>query len=165
MEVILLEKVGKLGNVGDLVNVKNGYGRNYLIPTKKALLATESNKQVFAAKKAEIEAENQAKKAESEKISTDIKDIFVVVIRQAGEDGRLYGSVTARDIIDAVNAKSGKNLNHKVIDLNMAIKSLGVYQVKLSLHPEVNVSVNLNVARSETEALEAEKQQNKDVAA
>lgn len=156
MEVILLERVEKLGNVGDVVNVKNGFARNFLIPRKKCLRATNENKAVFEAQRAEIEKEIEAKRKEAQGVSGKIEDRFFVIIRSAGEDDRLYGSVSTRDIANAIT-ESGTEVKRNQISLDDAIKYLGVYNVKVALHSEVVINVRVNVARSETEAKEAEK--------
>jgi len=158
MEVILLERVEKLGNVGDVVNVKNGYARNFLVPQGKVLRATNENKAVFEAKRAEIEKENAKKREAAEKESKKVADKFVVILRQAGEDGRLYGSVSAKDISEAISENLGLQLERGQIYLNHPIKNLGVYLEKVTLHPEVVVNVNVNVARTAEEAKEAEKE-------
>ena len=156
MEVILLERVENLGNVGEIVKVKDGYARNFLIPQGKVLRANNENKALFETKKAEIEKANSDKKAAAEKDAKKISDKFVVLIRQAGEDGRLYGSVAARDISDLIK-ELGVEVSKSQVSLAEPIKYLGVYPQKVSLHAEVPVTVNVNVARSESEAKEAEK--------
>src|SRR5919106_5082729 len=151
MEVILLERVEKLGQIGDIVNVKNGFARNYLLPNKKALRANESNRKVFEANRARIEAENADKRAEAEKASSGVEGKTVQLIRQASNVGALYGSVSARDIVEAlegVGAKVGKSQ----IVLDRPIKAIGMHEVKIALHPEVAVTVHVNVARSPEEA-------------
>jgi large subunit ribosomal protein L9 len=150
MEVILLERVGRLGTVGDVVKVKNGYGRNFLLPQKKALRATEANKEVFAGKRAEIEANNAAARDKAEKLSKKMGAISVTLVRQASEDGKLYGSVGARDILEALK-EQGHALDRKQIDLAAAIKHTGSFNAKIVLHPEVIVPVALTVVRNESD--------------
>lgn len=151
MEIILLEHVDKLGRMGDRVNVKNGYARNYLLPEKKALRATEANIAYFEKQKAELEAHNKALFDEANKKSEELKGFSAVLIRQAAETGQLYGSVTIRDIAAAIN-ESGVALERRFVTLDKPIKYLGVYPVKLSLHPEVSQTILVNVARSADEA-------------
>lgn len=158
MEIILLERVSKLGTVGDIVKVKPGYARNYLIPTKKALRATEENKKIFEQRKLEIEAENQHKTAQANKIKEQINDRFFVLIRQASEDGRLFGSITSRDIVEAINFDNTSNeVKRSQVLLNSSIKYIGVHIVQIQLHSEVICNICLNVARSTDEAKENEK--------
>lgn len=154
MEVILLERVAKLGNIGDVVDVKNGYARNFLIPHNKALRANDANKAIFEAKKADLEAQNKERKKDAEKAAKKIEGLNVVLIRQASEDGRLFGSVSARDIAKEIQA-TDESVSHQQIQLNSAIKTIGIYPTKVQLHPEVACTVKVNVARSETEAQEA----------
>jgi large subunit ribosomal protein L9 len=151
MEVILLEKVGRFGKMGDVVKVKDGYARNFLIPRKKALRATKSNLDVFAQQKAELEALNAQKRATAEALLEKMVDVTVSLERQAGEDGRLYGSVSANDIAKLVSAKSGIAVEADSIVLNSKIKEIGMYQIEVMLHPEVKATVNLSIARSEAE--------------
>ena len=151
MEVILLERVEKLGAIGDVVNVKNGFARNYLLPNKKALRANEANKKLFEANRARIEADNAERKVDAEKSSKGVDGKTVQLIRQASNTGQLYGSVSARDIAEAlegVGAKVGKSQ----IVLDRPIKAIGLHEVKIALHPEVAVTVKVNVARSPEEA-------------
>lgn len=154
MEVILLEPVKKLGNIGQKVRVRDGFARNFLIPTKKAIRATAANLKLFEARKAEIEKENAKKTAEAEKVAKKAEAAIVTIIRQAGEDGRLYGSVTAKDIADALNA-AGHKIDRQQVVLNTPIKYIGVYTTELHLHGEVAVNVHPNVARSDDEAKES----------
>lgn len=158
MEVILLQRVEKLGAIGEVVAVKDGYARNFLIPNGVALRATAKNKEEFEAKKAEIEAQNEEKKTEAAKLAEKLEGRFFVLLMQSGEDGRLFGSVTARNIASLVNESGAIDgtVSHKVVRTSASIKYIGVYVVKLVLHPDVVVSINVNVARSETEAVEAE---------
>jgi large subunit ribosomal protein L9 len=151
MEVILLERVEKLGQIGDIVSVKNGFARNYLLPNKKALRANEANKKVFEANRAKIEAENASKRSDAEAASKGIDGKTVKLIRQASNTGQLYGSVSARDIIEALEAEGAKVSKSQVV-LNRAIKAIGMHEVKVALHPEVSVTVKVNVARSPEEA-------------
>ncbi|WP_300302326.1 50S ribosomal protein L9 [Ferrovibrio sp.] len=151
MEVILLERVEKLGQMGEVVKVKDGYARNFLLPRKKALRATEANKKVFETQRAQLEAQNLAKKGEADKVAAKMVGLSVALLRQAGDSGQLYGSVSARDIAEAVTA-AGFTLNRNQVALIDPIKAVGVYTVKVALHPEVAVEVKVNVARSEAEA-------------
>ncbi len=151
MELILLEHVDKLGKMGDKVNVKNGYARNYLLPSKKALRATEANLAVYEKQKAELEAHNQKLLAEAEKLAESLKGFSAVLIRQAAETGQLYGSVTIRDIAAAIK-EAGFGVERRQVFLDKAIKDLGVYQVKLNLHPEVSQTILVNIARTEDDA-------------
>lgn len=151
MELILLEHVDKLGKMGEKVNVKNGYARNYLLPSKKALRATEANLAFYEKQKAELEAHNQNLLADAEKLSESLKGFTAILIRQAAETGQLYGSVTIRDIAAAVK-DAGFGVERRQIFLEKAIKDLGVYQVKLNLHPEVSQTILVNIARTEDDA-------------
>ena len=151
MEVILLERVEKLGQIGDIVSVKNGFARNYLLPNKKALRANETNKKVFEANRTKIESENAEKRSEAEKASKGVEGKTVQLIRQASNVGALYGSVSARDIVDALEAQGAKVTKSQVV-LDRPIKAIGVHEVKIALHPEVAVTVKVNVARSPEEA-------------
>jgi large subunit ribosomal protein L9 len=151
MEVILLERVEKLGAIGDVVKVKNGFARNYLLPNKKALRANEANKKLFEANRSRIEADNAERKTEAEKSAKGVDGKTVQLIRQASNTGQLYGSVSARDIaeaLDGVGAKVGKSQ----IVLDRPIKAIGVHEIRIALHPEVAVTVKVNVARSPEEA-------------
>ncbi len=151
MEIILLERVEKLGAIGDVVTVKDGFARNYLLPNKKALRANAANRKVFEANKATIVADNDARKAEAQAASAGVDGTSVTLIRQASNTGQLYGSVVVRDIVEALEA-AGKKVNKTQIVLNKPIKSIGLYDVKVSLHAEVAVMVKVNVARSPEEA-------------
>jgi large subunit ribosomal protein L9 len=151
MQVILLERVEKLGQIGDVVTVKDGFARNFLLPRNKALRANEANRKVFEANKARIVAENDTKRDEAQKASGDIDGAAVTLIRQASNTGQLYGSVSVRDIADALIA-DGKKVGKQQIVLDRPIKSIGVYDVKVVLHAEVAVTVKVNVARSPEEA-------------
>lgn len=147
MELILLERIARLGAIGDVVKVKNGFGRNYLIPTGKALRANKKNKEVVEAQKEQLEAQNQVRKAEAQKQAATLDGIVVTVIRQASDDGKLYGSVAVRDVSDALEA-AGHKVDRRYIDLNATIKSLGLYEVTISLHAEVPVKIKVHVARN-----------------
>src|SRR3954471_5761233 len=151
MDVILLERVEKLGSIGDVVKVKNGFARNYLLPNKKALRANESNRKLFEANRARIESDNEDKRKEAEKASTSVGGKTVQLIRQASNVGHLYGSVSARDIMEALEAEGAKVTKSQVV-LDRPIKTIGVHKVKIALHPEVSVTVKVNVARSPEEA-------------
>jgi large subunit ribosomal protein L9 len=151
MEVILLERVEKLGAIGDVVKVKDGFARNYLLPNKKALRANDANRKVFEANRARIEADNAAKRSEAEKESKDVEGKSVQLIRQASNVGHLYGSVSARDIAEALEGVGAKVAKSQVV-LDRPIKALGVHEVRIALHPEVAVTVKVNVARSPEEA-------------
>ena len=151
MEVILLERVEKLGHIGDVVNVKNGFARNYLLPNKKALRANEANRKVFEANRSRIEADNADKRAVAETDAKGVEGKTVQLIRQASNVGHLYGSVSARDIVDAL-AGEGAHVTRSQIVLDRPIKDIGMHDVKVALHPEVAVTVHVNVARSPEEA-------------
>jgi len=151
MEVILLERVEKLGAIGDVVTVKNGFARNYLLPNKKALRANETNRKLFEVNRSKIEADNADKRAEAEKASKGVEGKTVQLIRQASNVGHLYGSVSARDIVDAL-AGEGAHVTKSQIVLDRPIKAIGMHDVKVALHPEVAVTVRVNVARSPEEA-------------
>jgi len=151
MEVILLERVEKLGAIGDVVTVKNGFARNYLLPNKKALRANESNKKLFEANRAKIEADNATRRTDAEAASKGIDGKTVQLIRQASNTGQLYGSVSARDIVEALDADGAKVTKSQVV-LDRPIKAIGVHEVRVALHPEVSVTVKVNVARSPEEA-------------
>ncbi len=151
MEVILLEHVGKLGQMGDVVRVKDGFARNFLLPRGKALRATSDNKARFEGMKAELQAKNLEMKGEAGKLAGTIDGKTYVVIRQASESGQLFGSVTTRDIATLIKA-DGAEVSRSQVVLNAPIKAIGQYKVPLALHPEVEVSVTVTVARSEDEA-------------
>ncbi len=151
MEVILLERVEKLGAIGDVVTVKNGFARNYLLPNKKALRANESNRKLFEAQRAQIEADNETRRTEAEKAAKGVDGKTVQLIRQASNTGQLYGSVSARDIVEALEGQGAKVTKSQVV-LDRPIKNIGVHDVKVALHPEVAVTVKVNVARSPEEA-------------
>ncbi|MFL6801017.1 MAG: 50S ribosomal protein L9 [Sphingomicrobium sp.] len=151
MEVILLERVEKLGAIGDVVKVKNGFARNYLLPNKKALRANDANRKLFEANRARIEKDNEEKRGDAEKASKSVEGKSVKLIRQASNVGQLYGSVSARDIAEALEGVGAKVAKSQVV-LDRPIKAIGVHEVKVALHPEVAVTVKVNVARSPEEA-------------
>ena len=151
MDVILLERVEKLGAIGDVVSVKNGFARNYLLPNKKALRANDANKKVFESNRAQIEADNATRRADAEKASTGVDGKTLTLIRQASNTGQLYGSVSARDVAELL-AEDGTKVAKNQIVLDKPIKAIGLYSVKVALHPEVAVTIKVNVARSPEEA-------------
>ena len=151
MDVILLERVAKLGQMGEVVKVKDGFGRNYLLPNGKALRATKANKERFETMKIELEARNLERRKDAEAVAEKLTGQAVVMIRQAGESGQLYGSVSTRDIAEGFTAV-GFSLDRGQIVLNHPIKTLGLHVVPVSLHPEVEVTVQVNVARNAEEA-------------
>jgi large subunit ribosomal protein L9 len=151
MEVILLERVEKLGAIGDVVKVKNGFARNYLLPNKKALRANEANRKLFESNRARIEADNAERRTDAEKAAKTVDGKSVQLIRQASNTGQLYGSVSARDIVDALDAEGAKVTKSQVV-LDRPIKAIGLHEIKVALHPEVSVTVKVNVARSPEEA-------------
>lgn len=151
MEVILLERVEKLGQMGEVVNVKTGYARNFLLPQNKAVRATDDNRKRFEERRAQLEATNLERKAEAEEVADPLKGLMVVLIRQAGESGQLYGSVNARDIAEAVT-NAGATIRRQQVWLSAPIKTLGIHAVSVNLHPEVTIEVTVNVARSHDEA-------------
>jgi large subunit ribosomal protein L9 len=151
MEVILLERVAKLGQMGDIVRVKDGYARNFLLPKRKALRATDENKARFATMKTQLETRNLELKGEADKVAVKLDGKSFVVLRQASETGQLYGSVTTRDIA-ALLTDDGFSVNRSQIQLNAPIKMIGVHKVPVALHPEVDVSITVSVARSAEEA-------------
>jgi len=151
IEVILLEKIERLGTMGDKVKVRPGFARNYLLPQNKALRATKSNIEYFEAQKADLEAKNIAKRTEAEKLAETMKDLKVIIIRQASEMGILYGSVTARDIATAAK-EDGITIDKLMVQIDTPIKTLGLFTVKVKLHPEVIINITINVARSKEEA-------------
>ena len=151
MEVILLERVEKLGQMGDTVKVKDGFARNFLLPQKKALRATETNKAHFETQKAQLEAQNLERRKEAEGVGEKLAGQSFVVIRQAGESGQLYGSVASRDIATDVTT-GGFTIDRNQVILDRPIKTIGLHDVRVVLHPEVTVSIQVNVARSDEEA-------------
>ncbi|MEZ5935521.1 MAG: 50S ribosomal protein L9 [Alphaproteobacteria bacterium] len=151
MQVILLERIEKLGQMGDLVTVKNGFARNFLVPQGKAMRATKANLAEFERRKVELEAANLQQKEEAEAVAGKVEGRSVVIIRQAGESGQLYGSVNGRDIAEAF-AADGVAFDRRQVRLDQPIKTLGVHDVRVALHPEVDVEVKVNIARSGEEA-------------
>ena len=151
MKVILLERVGRLGTIGDEVNVKDGFARNFLLPQGKALRASENNRAKFEAERQTIEARNAERRSEAEKNAATLDGKTIVMVRQAGETGQLYGSVSARDIADALLA-DGATIERNQVDLEGPIKVVGLHEVPLNLHAEVSVTITVNVARSSDEA-------------
>jgi large subunit ribosomal protein L9 len=151
MEVILLERVNKLGQMGETVKVRDGYARNYLLPMGKALRANEGNKKRFEAERVTLEARNLERKSEAQKIGDKLEGKAFIIIRSAGETGQLYGSVAARDIVETL-ASEGFNIGRNQVDLNTPIKSIGLHKVMLNLHSEVAIAIDFNVARSADEA-------------
>ena len=151
MEVILLERVEKLGAIGDVVKVKDGFARNYLLPRKKALRANEANRKVFEANRARIEEDNASRRSDAEKAAKGVDGKSVKLIRQASNTGQLYGSVSARDIAEALEGVGAQVAKSQVV-LDRPIKAIGVHDIKIALHPEVSVTVKVNVARSPEEA-------------
>ncbi len=152
MQVILLEQIKNLGKAGEVVKVRNGYGRNFLIPYNKALRATQSNIAYYETRKSDIDARNKEQAKGAEKIAKKIEGAVVAMLRQASEDGRLYGSVNARDIVRAVKEKHGADVERRDIILSQPIKYIGVYTIAARLHAEVQATLHINVARSEEEA-------------
>jgi large subunit ribosomal protein L9 len=151
MDVILLERIEKLGAIGDVVKVKNGYARNFLLPNGKALRANDSNKKVFEANRERIEAQNAERRSAAEKESKTIDGTTVQLIRQASNTGQLYGSVSARDLAELLEAEGHKLAKNQIV-LDRPIKAIGMQDVKIALHPEVSVTIHVNVARSPEEA-------------
>jgi len=151
VELILLQRVEKLGQMGDVVKVKPGYARNFLLPQKKALRASKDNRARFHQQRAQLEAQNIKRREEAERVAERVIGLSVVIIRQAGESGSLYGSVSARDIAEAAT-EAGLTINRSQVVLEHPIKALGLSQVRVSLHPEVSIPLTVNVARSPEEA-------------
>ena len=151
MDIILLERIEKLGTIGDVVSVKDGYARNFLLPQKKALRANEANKKRFQTERATLEASNLERKSEAQAVAEKLDGKSFVIVRSAGETGQLYGSVAGRDVAEVVRAEGGKVERSQVV-LNTAIKTLGVHEVLVRLHPEVSATVKINIARSADEA-------------
>jgi large subunit ribosomal protein L9 len=152
MEVILLERVGRLGHMGDVVRVKDGFARNFLLPKGKALRATKENRAKYEGMKVELEARNTEMRGEAQKVGGGLDGKSFVVIRQASEAGQLYGSVSGRDIATILNQAGFTNVSRGHIALNAPIKSIGLHKVPVALHPEVEITVTINVARSADEA-------------
>jgi large subunit ribosomal protein L9 len=151
MDVILLERIEKLGAIGDVVKVKNGYARNFLLPNGKALRANDANRQVFEANRARIESQNAERRSAAETEAKDVDGVTIQLIRQASNTGQLYGSVSARDLAEALEADGHKIAKNQIV-LDRPIKAIGVQDVKVALHPEVSVTIHVNVARSPEEA-------------
>jgi len=156
MEVILLERIEKLGQMGDTVAVKTGFARNYLLPQKKALRATKANQERFESQRVQLEAANLQRRDEAQAVAAKLDNLSILVIRQAGEGGMLYGSVSGRDVADTIK-EAGFSIERRQVNLDNPIKSLGSYPVRVSLHPEVAVTVIVTVARSQEEADRAAK--------
>jgi len=152
MDIILLERVEKLGAIGDVVTVKDGYARNFLLPNKKALRANAANRKVFEANRAKIESDNASRRDEAQKASGSVEGKQIILIRAASQTGQLYGSVSVKDIVDGLVAQDAK-VTKGMIVLERPIKTLGIFGVKVVLHPEVSVNVQVNVARSDDEAV------------
>jgi len=150
MEVILLERIEKLGAIGDVVKVKNGFARNFLLPNGKALRANEANRKVFEANRERIETQNAERRKEAEKESKTLDGVTVQLIRQASNVGQLYGSVSARDLVEALEAEGHKVAKNQIV-LDRPIKAIGLQDVRIALHPEVSVTIRVNVARSPEE--------------
>jgi len=151
MDVILLERIARLGQMGDVVRVKDGYARNFLLPRKKALRANEANRKIFESQRVQLEARNLEQRGQAEQVALTLQGQSFIIIRQAGETGQLYGSVSTRDIAQAATDE-GFTLDRTQVNLNHPIKTIGLHTVILSLHPEVEVSITVNVARSTDEA-------------
>jgi large subunit ribosomal protein L9 len=151
-KVILLERIEKLGGMGDIVSVKPGYARNFLLPQQKALRANDANIAYFETQKEVLAKANNEKKILAEEHAKSLKGLTVAVIRQAGETGQLYGSVTARDVAEEVNAKIENKIERNMVDLNQGFKEIGLFPVTINLHPEVKVEVTMNIARTDDEA-------------
>jgi large subunit ribosomal protein L9 len=151
MQIILLERIEKLGTIGDVVTVKDGYARNFLLPNKKALRANEANRKVFEANRAKIEADNAVRRSDAQAEAGNVEGKEVVLIRASSNAGQLYGSVSVRDIVDAL-VEQGAKVSKAMVVLERPIKTIGISTVKVSLHPEVSVTVKVNVARSPDEA-------------
>ena len=159
MNIILLERVDKLGQIGELVSVKSGFARNFLLPQGKAVLASKENMKLFEERKTQLEGENIARKKEAQNIANNMSFKEVVLIRAASESGQLYGSVSAKDISNAVS-KAGLSINKSQVDLNKALKTLSYEDISIKLHPEVSINLKLNIARSLEEAKEQTKSGN-----
>ncbi|MFD2236082.1 50S ribosomal protein L9 [Aureimonas populi] len=151
MDVILLERISRLGGLGDTVRVRDGYARNYLLPTGRALRANEANRAKFEAQKSQLIARNEERKSEAQKVGETLDGKSFVIVRSAGETGQLYGSVSARDISDLLKAE-GFAVNRNAVELNLPIKTIGLHKVAIGLHAEVEIEVTINVARSPDEA-------------
>ena len=153
MEIILLERIENLGQMGDLVTVKPGYARNYLLPQGKALRATAENRARFDAERAQLEADNLARKGEAEAVAEKMEGLSVTLIRAASEMGQLYGSASSRDIANGIS-EAGFTISRSQVDINAPMKTLGLFDIRINLHPEVSVTVKVNIARSDDEAAE-----------
>ena len=151
MDIILLQRIEKLGTIGDVVTVKDGYARNFLLPQKKALRANEANKKVFEANRDRLEKENAERRTEAEKAGEKVDGVEIILIRAASNTGQLYGSVNVRDIVNGLEAK-GHEIDKKQVIMGNPIKTIGMHEVRVDLHPEVSVNVKANVARSDDEA-------------
>ena len=151
MDIILLQRIEKLGTIGDVVTVKDGYARNFLLPQKKALRANEANKKVFEANRERLEKENAERRSEAEKNGEKVDGAEIVLIRAASNTGQLYGSVNVRDIVNGLNDK-GHEIDKKQVIMGNPIKTIGMHDVRIDLHPEVSVTIKANVARSDDEA-------------
>ncbi|MGO9543884.1 MAG: 50S ribosomal protein L9 [Rhodomicrobium sp.] len=151
MQVILLERIGRLGQMGDIVKVRPGFARNFLLPLRKAMRATKENMKHFEVERAQLEANNLLKKQEAEAVATKLNGLRFTVIRQAGDTGQLYGSVSTRDVADAVT-HGGYTIDRVQVLLDKPIKNLGLHEIRVSLHPEVEIHVRVNVARTQEEA-------------
>jgi large subunit ribosomal protein L9 len=152
MQIILLERIEKLGGIGDVVTVKDGYARNYLLPNKKALRSNAANLKVFEANRAKIEADNAARRTDAQSQAETVEGAQVVLIRQASNAGQLYGSLSDRDLVEALHEAGHTSVSKAMVILERPIKTLGVFDVRVNLHPEVAVTVSANVARSPDEA-------------
>lgn len=150
-QVILLERLESHGDLGEIVNVKPGFARNYLLPQGKALRASEANKAYFEAQKKELEAQNEKRRKQAEDKAKKLKELVLVLVRQAGDKGQLYGSISSRDISDALKEK-GHEVGRSMVNLNTAVKEIGLFDVEIILHPEVRETIRVNVARNEEEA-------------
>ena len=151
MDIILLQRIEKLGTIGDVVTVKDGYARNYLLPQKKALRANDANKKVFEANRDRLEKENAERRTEAEKAGGKVDGTEIVLIRAASNTGQLYGSVNVRDIVNGL-AEKGHEIDKKQVIMGHPIKSIGMHEVRVDLHPEVSITIKANVARSDDEA-------------
>lgn len=151
MEVILLERIARLGNIGDVVKVRDGYGRNFLVPSKKALRANEENKKLFEARRAEIEKQDAEAKEAAEAIAKTLNNVTLTLVRQASQEGKLYGSVVVRDVCEALT-EAGHDVPRSQVILASAIKNTGEYTVRINLHADVVATVTVNVTRSEADA-------------
>jgi large subunit ribosomal protein L9 len=152
MQIILLERIEKLGGIGDIVVVKDGYARNFLLPNKKALRSNAANLKVFEGNRAKIEADNAARRGEAEGLATEVEGTKIVLIRQSSNAGQLYGSVSVRDIVEGLHEAGHTTVTKAMVVLERPIKTLGMFDVRINLHPEVAVTVQANVARSPDEA-------------